>query len=40
MPQATTVEEAQNLGTAGFTKYDEFNGIHLYRKPKRFVSLE
>lgn len=36
---ATTVEEAKKLGEAGFTKYDEFNGIHLYRKPKRFVSL-
>jgi hypothetical protein len=36
---ATTVEEAKKLGEAGFEKYDEFNGIHLYRKPKRFVSL-
>jgi len=36
---ATTVEEAKKLGEAGFEKCDEFNGIHLYRKPKRFVSL-
>ncbi len=36
---ATTVEEVKKLGEAGFEKYDEFNGIHLYRKPKRFVSL-
>lgn len=36
---ATTAEEAKKLGEAGFEKYDEFNGIHLYRKPKRFVSL-
>jgi integrase len=36
---ATNVEEAKKLGEAGFEKYDEFNGIHLYRKPKRFVSL-
>ena len=36
---ATTVEEAKKLGEAGFEKYDEFNDIHLYRKPKRFVSL-
>jgi hypothetical protein len=34
--RATTVEEAQKLGAAGFEKYDEFKGIHLYRKPKRF----
>jgi hypothetical protein len=33
------VEEAKKLGEAGFEKYDEFNGTHLYRKPKRFVSL-
>ena len=36
---ASTSEEAKELGKAGFEKYDEFNGIHLYRKPKRFVSL-
>jgi len=36
---ATTVEEAASLGEAGFQKFDEFNGIHLYRKPKRFVNL-
>jgi integrase len=36
---ATTGEEAKKLGEAGFEKHDEFNGIHLYRKPKRFVSL-
>jgi integrase len=33
---ATTVEEAENLGKAGFQKYDEFSGVHLYRRPKRF----
>jgi integrase len=36
---ATTEEEIRALGKAGFTKYDEQNGIHFYRKPKRFVSL-
>ena len=36
---ATTKEEIKNLGKAGFMKYDEQNGIHFYRKPKRFVSL-
>jgi hypothetical protein len=37
---ATTPEEIGELGTAGWTKYDEmtFNGVqmHFYRKPKRF----
>lgn len=37
---ATTPEEIQELGKAGWMKYDEatFNGIqmHFYRKPKRF----
>ncbi len=37
---ATTPEEIQALGKAGWQKYDEavFNGVHLhfYRKPKRF----
>ena len=33
---AATVEEAENLGKAGFQKYDEFSGVHLYRRPKRF----
>lgn len=37
---ATTPEEIQQLGKAGWTKYDEmtFGGVqmHFYRKPKRF----
>jgi integrase len=37
---ATTLEEIQKLGQAGWTKYDEIaiNGmqVHFYRKPKRF----
>lgn len=36
---ATTEDEIKVLGKAGFVKYDEHNGIHFYRKPKRFVSL-
>lgn len=36
---ATTEDEIKALGKAGFIKYDEHNGIHFYRKPKRFVSL-
>lgn len=33
---ATTTEEIKQLGQAGFVKYDEMNGIHFYRKPKKF----
>lgn len=35
---ATTVEEAKQLATAGFEKFDEFQGIHIFRKPKRFAN--
>ena len=34
--QATTSEEIRELGKSGWTKYDEMNGIHFYRKPKKF----
>lgn len=34
---ATTEEEIKQLGTAGFTKYDEHNGMHFYRKLKRYT---
>lgn len=33
---ATTVDEAKKLAEAGFQKFDEYNGIHIYRRPKRF----
>lgn len=33
---ATTVEEIKKLAEAGFEKFDEFNGIHVFRKPKIF----
>lgn len=33
---ATTEEEIKQLGSSGFQKYDEMNGIHFYRKPKKF----
>jgi integrase len=36
---APTVEEARKLGKTGWIKYDEFNGIHFYRKPKRFIDV-
>jgi hypothetical protein len=41
---AKTPVEFQQLGQAGWTKYDEatFNGVqmHFYRKPKRFGSFK
>ncbi|MCW4045304.1 MAG: tyrosine-type recombinase/integrase, partial [Candidatus Bathyarchaeota archaeon] len=36
---ATTIEEAKNVIAAGFEYVTEKNGIMLFRKPKRFVSL-
>jgi len=33
---ATTVEEAKSLLKVGFKKADEYNGIHIYHRPKRF----
>lgn len=37
---ATTVEEAKTVLAAGFEYVTEKNGIMLFRKPKRFTSLE
>jgi hypothetical protein len=37
---ATTTEEIKQLRQVGFVKYDELNGIHFYRKPKRFGGLQ
>jgi integrase len=33
---ATTVEEIKQMAQAGFQKFDELNGIHVFRKPKKF----
>jgi integrase/predicted RNA-binding Zn-ribbon protein involved in translation (DUF1610 family) len=33
---ATTVEEIKQLAQVGFQKFDELNGIHVFRKPKKF----
>jgi len=35
---ATTIEEIKHLAQAGFQKFDEVNGIHVYRKPKKYNS--
>jgi len=35
---ATTIEEIKQLAKAGFQKFDELNGIHVFRKPKKFVA--
>jgi hypothetical protein len=34
---ATTVEEIKELVSAGFGKVDEIQGIHIFRRPKRFA---
>ena len=34
---ATTVQESEELAAVGFEKFDEFKGIHIYRRPKRFM---
>jgi hypothetical protein len=33
---ASTIDEVEHLAEAGFQKFDETNGIHVYRRPKRF----
>ncbi|HML01800.1 MAG TPA: hypothetical protein VK487_00335 [Candidatus Bathyarchaeia archaeon] len=33
---ATIAEEAQKLAEAGYNKFDEFNGIHIYKRSQRF----
>jgi hypothetical protein len=35
---ATTIEEIKHLAQAGFKKFDEVNGIHIYRRPKKYNS--
>jgi len=37
---ATTPGEIKQLGQVVFVKFDEMQGIHFYRKPKRFGSLQ
>lgn len=37
---ATTEEEIKQLGSNGFVKYDEINGMHFYRKLKKFGGLQ
>jgi len=36
----TTVEEIKQLAAAGFKKFDEINGTHIFRRPKRFNAQE
>ena len=33
---ATTIEEIKLLAQAGFQKFDEANGVHVYRRPKKY----
>ena len=34
---ATTVEEAKQLMKVGFQKGDEFNDVHIYRRPTKLA---
>jgi integrase len=34
---ATSVDEAKQLASSGYEKFDEFQGIHIFRKPKRLL---
>jgi integrase len=34
---ATSVEEIKHLASLGYQKFDEFQGIHIFRKPKKFA---
>lgn len=34
---ATRVQEVKELAAAGFEKIDEFQGIHIFREPKKFA---
>lgn len=36
---ATSVEKVKQLVSAGFEKSDEINGIHVFKRPKRFQRL-
>jgi integrase len=33
---ATTIEEIKQLASAGFQKFEEANGVHVYRRPKKY----
>lgn len=37
---ATTLEEIKQLAEAGFEKFDEWNDVHVFRRPKKFARLE
>jgi hypothetical protein len=35
---AATIEEIKHLAQEGFQKFDEVNGVHIYRRPKKYRS--
>jgi len=37
VPTATTVEEIKHLASLGYQKFDEFQSVHVLRKPQKFV---
>ena len=34
---ATSVEEIKQLASLGYQKFDEFQSVHVFRKPKKFI---
>jgi hypothetical protein len=34
---ATTIDEVKQLASLGYQKYDELQGIHVFRRPKKFA---
>jgi hypothetical protein len=34
---ATSVEEIKHVASLGYQKFDEFQGVHVFRKPKKFA---
>ena len=36
---AATVEEVKQFAVAGFEKVDEIQGIHVFRRPRRFSTV-
>jgi hypothetical protein len=37
VPTATSLEEVKHLASLGYQKFDKFQGVHIFRKPKKFV---
>jgi hypothetical protein len=34
---AESVEEIKHVASLGYRKFDEFQGVHVFNKPKKFI---